>query len=155
MHRWTFSTVLILISAGMALAQTSNPQTGSMPSAATQQAGNAADNAMRGPLPVTLAKSVDSKKAKEGDPVIATTAVGLQGQGISIPKGSKVIGHVTQAQARSRGDAQSALGIAFDKIEIGKGKEMPMKGVLQAVAPDVSALSAPPDTGATGPANLP
>ena len=36
--------------------------------------------------------------------------------GTTIPLGSKVTGHVTEAKARSKGDAQSALGIVFDKI---------------------------------------
>lgn len=44
---------------------------------------------------------------------------------------------MTQAQARSKGNADSTLAIAFDKIEYAKGEEIPMKGTLQAVAPSL------------------
>jgi hypothetical protein len=54
-----------------------------------------------------------------------------------IPTGAKVIGHVTQAQSRSKGNPDSSLAIAFDKIEYAKGEEIPMKGTLQAVAPSL------------------
>jgi hypothetical protein len=42
-----------------------------------------------------------------------------------IPSGTKVIGHVTQAQARSKGDPQSSLAIVFDKFEVAKDEDIP------------------------------
>jgi len=51
--------------------------------------------------------------------------------------GSKVIGHVTQAQARAKGDPESILAIQFDRIEYSKDESIPMKGTLQAVAPSL------------------
>jgi len=60
-----------------------------------------------------------------------------------------VVGHVTAAKARSKGDSEASLGIVFDKIELSGGKDMPIKGMVQAVGPNPSAGSGP-DTGVAG-----
>jgi len=91
-----------------------------------------------GSFPVLLLKPLDSNKLKEGDMVVAQVAGTIHtASGIMIPSGTKIIGHVTQAQARSKGDPQSSLGIAFDTIELSKNEEIPIKGFLQAVGPSV------------------
>ncbi len=92
-----------------------------------------------GPMPAELTKSLDSKKLKEGDPVTARiTAEVRTRSGDVIPRDSKLIGHVTEAKARSKGDPQAALGIVFDKITTPDGKELAIRGVIQAVAPNLS-----------------
>ncbi len=111
-------------------------------------------------IPVVLTKSLDAKKLKTGDEVSAKTSVALEGDGMTIPNGSKVIGHVTQAQARSKGDPQSSLGIVFDKVELPGGKEWPIQGQIQAVAasPTPQPTVGPPLGGGTiakqGPGDL-
>ena len=127
------------------------------------QAGNAEQpvsaSGIRGALPATLSKSLDSKKLKDGDPVVAQTTVPVQAQdGTVLPAGSKILGHVTQAQARSKGDAQSSLAITFDKVESKKGQAIPINGKLQALAPGVPSYGGPgsppgfpgPNTGPAG-----
>ena len=92
-------------------------------------------------------------KLKEGDTVVCQTVAPLHSRsGLMIPTGSKVIGHITQAQARSKGDATSSLAMMFDKIEIARGKELPMKGTLQAVGQSLGDNE--PNTGPAGPATL-
>lgn len=90
-----------------------------------------------GTFSVELAKALDSKKLKEGDAVEAklTGSITLP-SGATVPRGTTLIGHVTEAKARSKNDSESALGISFDKIVLGKGEDVPIKGVLQAVAPN-------------------
>ncbi len=107
--------------------------------ASTAQSGAAApENQIKGAIPVKLAKNLDSKKLKVGDTVVFETISTVHSRsGLMIPSGSKVIGHVTQAQARSKGDASSTLAFAFDKIEYAQGKQVPMKGTLQAVGPNL------------------
>jgi hypothetical protein len=91
-------------------------------------------------MPVELTKSLDSKKLKEGDAVPGRIAADLRMKdGTQIPRGSKVTGHVTEAKARSKGDPQSALGIVFDKISLPSGKDIAIKGEIQAVAPNPNA----------------
>lgn len=91
-------------------------------------------------IPVLLAKSIDSKKLKAGDEVDAKTAAILHlTDGSVISRGAKVVGHVTQAKARSSGDAESALGIVFDKIDLPDGKDLAITAVIKAVAPNPNA----------------
>jgi len=109
----------------------------SSPSPAVTPASSAKGH---GVMPVELTKSLDSKKLKEGDAVTGKIAADLRlKDGTQIPRGSKVTGHVTEAKARSRGDAQSALGIVFDKISLPSGKDIAIKGEIQAVAPNPNA----------------
>jgi hypothetical protein len=83
----------------------------------------------------TLAKPVDSKKAKPGDEVVATTSQDVTANGkVVIRKGSKLIGHVTQAQARGEGNANSSLAILFDHAVLKDGRQVAVKSVVQALA---------------------
>jgi hypothetical protein len=82
-----------------------------------------------------LDKSVDAKKNKTGDPVRATLSVDVKsGNGISIPKGSKLVGHVTEAKPKTKGDPNSQLGIAFDKVVPKGGKELPIHASIRGLS---------------------
>jgi len=98
-----------------------------------------------------LAGSLDSKKAKPGDAVKARTASDLKstdGRTI-LPKGTNIIGHVTQASARSAGQPDSSLGLVFDKANLKSGQEIPLNAVVQAVgAPPSSSFDNQPPPGA-------
>ena len=84
-----------------------------------------------------LSKGVDAKKAKQGDKVEAkSTSDAVLDNGTKIPRGSTLIGHVTEAQAHSKEQAQSSLGIIFDEAEV-KGQKVPFHAFIQA-------LTAPP-----------
>src|SRR5215469_7429852 len=65
-------------------------------------------------LVAELNKSINSKKAKLGDPVKATLTQDVISHGkIVIRRGSKLIGHVTAVNARSKEDAESRLSMVF------------------------------------------
>ena len=98
-----------------------------------------------------LNSSIDSKKAKAGDPVMAhtTEAVKSPDDRTILPKGTKLIGHVTQAAARSKGDNASTLGISFDKAVIKGGEEVPLNATIQALAAPANNSSNGPDLDAT------
>jgi len=82
-----------------------------------------------------LASPVDSKKCKPGDAVNAKTTEAVKSEGkVIIPKGSKLVGHVTQASARAKGEAESSLGIVFDKAILKNGEEIPLNVAIQALA---------------------
>ena len=94
----------------------------------------------------TLTTSVDSRKAKPGDEVTARTTENVRADGKTVlPKKTKLIGHVTQASARGKGDAASALGIAFDRAILKDGKEVPLNLTIQALASAQSSVSAASD----------
>lgn len=89
-----------------------------------------------GAFPVQVGKTMDSSKLKEGDAVeVETTGSFKLPDGTLVPKGSKLTGHVTAAKARSKGDPESQLTVTFDKLDIVNGKQLAVKGVVQAVFP--------------------
>jgi hypothetical protein len=89
-------------------------------------------------LQAELTKSVDAKKAKSGDEVTAKLAQDVKSDGkVVLHKGSKLVGHVTEAQAKSKENAESKLGIVFDKAILKGGEEVAFSGVIQALAPPV------------------
>jgi hypothetical protein len=89
-----------------------------------------------GAFPVKLTKTWDSSKLKAGDAVEADTSGAFKlPDGTLVPKGSKLSGHVITAKAHSKGDPQSELVIAFDKLDIANGKSLMVKGTIQAVFP--------------------
>lgn len=97
--------------------------------------GTAFNAALNAPL--------DSKKAKSGDPVTAHCTERAKSDGKTIlPKGTKLVGHVTQASARGKGDAESSLGIVFDKAILKSGQEIPLNVAVQAAAAAQSNVSA-------------
>ncbi len=85
-------------------------------------------------IPVQLSKTVDAKKAKTGDEVVATVTQDMKTNSgeVLVPKDTKVIGHVTEAQARNKEQKQSELGIAFDHAVV-KGDQMQLPMSIQAV----------------------
>jgi hypothetical protein len=89
-------------------------------------------------LQAELTKSLDAKKAKPGDEVDAKLTQDVKENGkVVLHKGSKLVGHVTEAQAKSKENAESKLGVVFDKAVLKGGQEMAFNGVIQAVAPPV------------------
>lgn len=102
-----------------------------------------ADSASGSTMNATLTHPVDSKKNKPGDPVTArTTKSSKSPDGTTLPKGTQLVGHVTQAQSRSSGQSQSDLGIVFDKAILKNGQEVPLNGTIQAMAAAQDAANA-------------
>jgi hypothetical protein len=82
-----------------------------------------------------LSKTVDAKKAKVGDPVTAVLVADVLSHGkIVVRHDSKLAGHVTEVQPRTKEAPESRLGIAFDKI-ISKSGEMSFQSLLLAIRP--------------------
>ena len=129
------------VQAGKTQAQGS----GSASAASAASAQNGQANASLGSgaaINAELTGPVDSKKAKPGDPVAARTTEPTKSNGKTvIPKGSKLVGHVTQASSRANGDSESALGIVFDKAVLKNGQEIPLNVAIQALASGQSAAT--------------
>src|SRR5712671_5441261 len=85
-------------------------------------------------LPVSLTKTIDAKKAKTGDEVVAKVTQDMKTTSgeVLVPKDTKVVGHVTEAQARSKEQKESQVGIAFDRAVMKDG-EMQMPMSIQAI----------------------
>ena len=85
-------------------------------------------------LPVQLTKTVDAKKAKTGDEVVAMVTQDMKNNtgDVIVPKDTKILGHVTEAQARNKQQKESQLGIAFDHAVV-KGNETSLPMSIQAI----------------------
>ena len=86
-----------------------------------------------------LTKSVDVKKAKAGDEVTARVNQDVKADGkIVINKGSKLVGHITEAQAKTK-DGESKLGVIFEKAVLKNGQEVAFNGVIVSFSAPVEA----------------
>jgi hypothetical protein len=86
-------------------------------------------------IPVELTKSIDARKVKTGDEVVAKVTMDLKTNSgeIVVPKDTKVVGHVTEAKTRSREQKDSQVGILFDRAVMKNGGEMQMPMSIQAI----------------------
>ena len=142
------ATAFMALMCGVALAQTASPspnsgtpQTQAQPSSPQNSAQSATPGqhptriAPGSVIPVQLTKTVDAKKAKTGDEVVAKVTMDMKTQSgdVLVPKDTKVIGHVTEAQKREKDQKQSELGLAFDRAVTKDGNTMQMPMSIQAV----------------------
>jgi hypothetical protein len=100
---------------------------------------------------VVLAKTVDAKKNKVGDEVTTTIVEDLRSHGqLVVPKNSVVVGHITQIEAHSKEHPQSQVAVAFDRLVIKDGTEIPLSASIQAVAAPETAPSNDSEQSGTG-----
>src|SRR6266852_3548029 len=143
---------------GSAQTNKSGAQASGNGSASTSASANAgkssADISSGTKIDATLANSLDVKKNKPGDKVEARTAQDVKQDGkVVLKKGTRLVGHVTEAQARTKDQTQSQLGIAFDHALTNNGQEIPLNATIQALAASQSSAAAaagPDDSAASG-----
>jgi hypothetical protein len=112
-----------------------NTQAAPSTSAGPTSAGSTTRIAPGSVIPVQLTKTVDAKKAKTGDEVVAKVTEDLKNTSgaVIVPKDTEVVGHVTEAQRRDKDQKESELAIAFDKAVMKNGETMQMPMSIQAV----------------------
>jgi len=145
-------------SSSQASVQAGQTQTQASGNASASAAASARNGQANGSLAAgtafnaALSSPIDSKKCKPGDAVTAHTTEAVKSEGRTvIPKGAKVVGHVTQTSARAKGESESALGMVFDKAILKDGEEIPLSVGIQAIAAAQSGASAAgSDMDATG-----
>ena len=108
------------------------------------------------PITGELTSKLDSKTAKAGDKVeLKTTEKATMADGTVIPKGSKIMGHVTEAQAYIANTDNGRLTLQFDQAEIKSGQSMPIKSAIQTIKPagsdTVDASAAMPNSSSSSP----
>jgi hypothetical protein len=142
MNRFLSAAVIALFAGMMCFGQTA----ASAPPSAQAATPNAVGH---GAFPVKVTKTLESGKLKEGDAVEAETVGSFKlPDGTLVPKGSKLVGHVVASKARSKGDADSELTLTFDKLAVANGKQLSVKGVVQAVFPPAEEAHDPQMAGA-------
>jgi hypothetical protein len=117
--------------AGAQASGSANVQANGTAASGEQSSSLAAGTAMN----AELNQALDSKKAKEGDVVTAHTTEAVKSGGkVVIPKGTKLVGHVTRATAKAKGDADSTLAVQFDRAVLKDGQTFPLQVAIQALA---------------------
>ena len=124
----------MLVFAVAAGAQTSTAASES--SGAAARAGNTSASASQAAsVSAELTKKVESKDAKVGDQVFAkTTSEARLADGTKIPKGSKLLGHVTDVQAKSRDNHDGHVAFCFDRAVLKDGHEVPLNAMVRAIS---------------------
>jgi hypothetical protein len=94
-----------------------------------------------------LSKGIDAKKAKAGDKIEARIGADVLSNGqVLIPKGAKVIGHVSESKAHGKDSKDSMLGLVFDTVATKDG-ELTILASIQAIGPVDEALNYSTRTG--------
>jgi hypothetical protein len=149
MNRTLGLVLCLLLLAGNAVAQ--EPQSGQMPargeqpvargeaaaqaSSSAEGKGGSATLQSGAAIQAELRKTLDARKAKVGDKVEARAVKDVKSDGqVVLPRGAKLLGRVTEAQARGQGQAESRLGLLFDRAVLKDGREMPLQLAIESVA---------------------
>lgn len=112
-----------------------SPNAQAVPVPSTANAPEVANPQLR-PVTGELEKKLDTKDAKAGDPVVVkTTENATISNGLVIPKGSRIMGHVTTVQPHSDTNKNSQVTLQFDQAELKGGQTVPIASVLENVAP--------------------
>jgi hypothetical protein len=135
MNKFLIATAGVCLLAANAIAQPASqvPQGG-----AAASAGSSPRTLNAGAtLQAELTKAIDCKKAKSGDEISARLVQDLKSDNgqIVMRKGSKVVGHITEATPKTRENAESRLGLTFEKVVGKDGQELAFNAVIQALAP--------------------
>jgi len=103
---------------------------------------------VRATVQAQLAKSIDAKRAKAGSQIEARLTMDLLSHGkILLPRGTRIIGQIIDAKVRTKQVPESMVEIAFDRIALKSGREIPLKVRVQAVGAPVGAATPDQDVG--------
>ncbi len=106
-----------------------------------------------------LTKGIDVKKVKAGDVVSAkTTSAVTLADGTELPKGTKLMGKVTAAKAKSSSDKTSHVAFSLDQAVTKDGHEIPLQVMVTSLtvpmdSPDLAALTGGAHGGGATPPN--
>ena len=137
--------VLAAMAQSPVVSQTTN-------GAANASSGQIADG---GAIVAELAKSVNARKAKVNDKIESKVTMDLLWHNkVVIPRGTKIVGRVTDVKVRTKDVPESTVKITFDRIVWSGGREIPLKATIQALgapmhtsAPEVSDFDSAGETG--------
>ena len=144
----------------------SSPSTSKQSGAQASASGSASASANAGGTSASLSSgttintelqtTLDARKCHPGQRVVAKTTQDVKQDGhVVLRKGTQLIGHVTEAQARTKANAESSVGIVFDEAVMKKGEEVPFHATIQALAAAQSTSAASLDNDMTEPSSAP
>ena len=135
MKQLIFAISLALIGATSGFAQgskTSADASGSSNTSVSKQ-GRQVQIQSDTQVSAQLEDSLDVRHAKPGDRVVMKTLQPIKQNGQTIvPKGSRLVGHVTDVAQRTKSNSESRLGIALDRLQSGSNS-IPITGSIMSV----------------------
>jgi hypothetical protein len=126
-------------------------QTGSVGSGGTTASGAKAATAAS--VSAELTKRIDTKKAKVGDEVdVKTTSAATFADGTELPKGTKLVGKVTDVHPKSNTDKTSHVAFDLERAVTKDGHDVPVHAavtsmMVSAQPTDNSAMMSPGSAG--------
>ena len=131
--------------ANLSAQKTQSAQQGSQAAASASAASSSSASANAGPasagfsngaaVNADLLTTIDARKCHPGQRVEARTTKDVkEGKRVVLRHGTRLIGHVTEAQAHTKAHAESAVGIVFDEAVIKRGQTVPFHASIQALA---------------------
>lgn len=144
-------TILSAAMYGQAPGSTSTPATATSPMA--QSEATRTPSSVRGvSVSAELTKGIDTKRAKVGDPIEArVTSTAKLPDGTELPRGTKLIGKVTDVRPSSKQEKNAHLAFNIDHAVLKDGQQIPVHAALTSVtAPaQTTAADVPMSGGAT------
>ncbi len=133
MKKFYLSFSLILATGIICIAQTSTSTRSVGSTASTIQGGQVFSSATNAAVDAQLQNTIDVKKAKVGDEVVLRTTKAIKEEGKTvIPKGTNLIGRITEVQQRSKDNSMSKIGMVFDRVE-GKNLAAPITASIVSI----------------------
>ena len=144
MKRLLLMILTLAISASLGYAQTSRSsgRVSASNDASASKQGRQVNLASNTALAAQLENSLDARHAKVGDKVALRTTEAVKQNGDTIvPKGARLLGHVTEVQQRTKSDGESRIGVAFDRLQKG-ALDMPITASIVSITQARSQASA-------------
>jgi len=92
-----------------------------------------------------LQKSVDARTSTVGDEVVLTTLSDVVTDNqVVIAKGSKVLCYIAGVTTKGKDEPKSILAIRLDKAVSATGREIPLQGIIAAIAAPAEELTSDP-----------
>ena len=122
MKRLLLMALTATVSASFASAQRVNSTHATSANNATSASAQGRDVnvAANTSLAAQLENSLDARHAKVGDRVVLKTTEAVKQNGETVvPKGARLLGHVTEVHQRTKDNGESRIGVAFDRLQKG------------------------------------
>ena len=133
MNKLLLSLYAILVCAFICTGQTQNDKTTADPGSRKSRNGNQSMLAAGTSLTAQLQKTLDVNNARVGDEVVLKTTQSIRADGeVIVPKGSTLIGRVTDVKRRTKENVQSQLSVVFDQLR-GRELSMPLNATIVSI----------------------
>ena len=142
MKRLLLIVLTVAVSASLGYAQKSSGNVSASNDTSASKQGRRVNLASNTALAAQLENSLDARHAKVGDRVALRTTEAVKQNGETmVPKGARLLGHVTEVQQNSKSNSASRIGVAFDRLQKG-ALDMPITASIVSITRARSQASA-------------